>query len=512
MLRSKPPVTPSIDQYGTFPAPTRGLNLRDSKLKMDKRDALVMDNVFPEETYVRLRRGAAASVTGFPGPVESLMEWSGPSSSKLFAASVAGIYDASTPGVVGAPDVTDLSNARWQHVGFANAGANFLVACNGADPVQNYNGSAWSEPAITGVDPTTLINVAIHKRRLWFVERESTNAWYLDVDAIAGAAVKFDVGAVFGRGGKLMMIGSLSQDAGDGIDDYLAFYSSNGEIAIYQGTDPADADTWAIVGTFQVGAPIGNRALLKVGGDLGLIGADGVVSTKGMLVLDRSSSNQASISNRIDPALAKAFRLYGANSGWQAITYADGHMALVNVPVSSSQSWQYVMNTQTQAWCRFKGWNAQCFGLHQGQIYFGTADSVARADVGLADFGVAIEADLQPAYQNFGSGSLLKSFKMARPLFRSNSLPTLAIRINTDFSDERPVAADAVPVSNSGPLWGAVVWGAFTWAAQTTQKAWFAVIGTGFAASPRLYVQTATATLELDAIDVIYEKAHGVAV
>lgn len=512
MLRRKPPVQAALNQYGSFPASTKGLNLRDSKTKMDKRFALVLDNIFPEETYVRLRRGAEARVTGFPGPVESLMEWSGAASAKLFAASVAGIYDASTPGTVGAAVVTGLTNAKWQHTGFANAGANYLVAVNGADPVKNYDGTSWTEPAITGVTPANLIGVAAHKNRLWFIEKETTNAWYLAANAIAGSATKFDLGAVFSRGGKLQLIGRLSQDAGDGVDDFLAFYSSNGEIAVYQGTDPADANAWALSGVFLAGAPVGNRALLRVGGDQALIGADGIVSTQRMLALDRTAADQASVSNRIDPALATAIRLYGSNDGWQAVSYPGGHMALINVPISSSRSIQYVMNTQTRAWCRFTGWNAKCFGVFQDRLYFGTADSVVLADTGTADLGLEIEADMLPAFQDFGSGSLLKNFKMARPLFRSNALPTLAIRMNTDYGDDRPTAADATAVSAASATWGSSVWGAFVWAAQTTQRAWYAALGSGFTASPRLYVSTATATLELDAIDVIYERAAVVAV
>jgi hypothetical protein len=498
--------------FGTFPAPTRGLNLRDSKTAMKPQDALVLDNYFPEETYVRLRRGSEAWVTGFPGPVETIMEWAGAASRKLFAASVSGIYDATSQGAVGAASVTGLTNVSFVHTMFANSGANYLYCVNGADDPRHYNGSSWATPSITGVTGASLNYVAAHKKRLWFVEKETTSAWYLPVDAISGAASEFDLGAEFTKGGKLLMIGSLSSDAGDSVDDYLAFISSTGQIVVYQGTDPSSANTWAKVGLYEVGAPVSNRAALKVGGDLALISADGVVSVQQMLALDRSASAKASVSNRIDPALSSAYRLYGSNTGWQALTHVDGHFALVNVPISSSTFHQYVMNTQTGAWCRFKGWNAYSWGLFNGGLYFGAADSVVKADTGTDDRDAAIEGEMQPAYQSFGSNSMLKNFKLARPLFRSNALPTLAISINTDYRDESPTSADAVPLTSSAPTWGTMVWGSFIWQGVATQSEWFAVTGMGFTASPRLYTSTATATIEIDAIDVLYERAQGASI
>lgn len=507
------PAPKEAGRHNSFAAPTNGLNLRDSKQAMDPRDALILDNWFPEQTYVRLRRGSTPWATGMPGSVETLMEWSGPSSAKFFAASGDGLYDITAPGAVGAADVSSLGNARFQHVNFTNSAGNaYLVCCNGADDVRNFNGAAWSAPAITGVASANLINVASHMRRLWFVEKDSTNAWYLPVDSIAGTATKLDLGAVFRHGGRLQLIGALSQDSGAGPDDFLAFFSSKGEIAVYQGTDPSSPETWGLVGTFQAGAPVGDRALLKVGGDLADISADGVVSVQQMLVLDRTAKDKASVSNRIDPAFASAYRLYASNWGWQAITYPRGHMALVNVPVSSSTTWQYVMNTQTRAWCRFTGLNAKTWGLFGEELYYGAEGAVLKFDTGVNDAGAPIEGDIQPAFQDFGSGSLIKQFKMVRPLFRSSAFPTLAITMNTDYSDERPTSAEAPSIVSDTPAWGSVVWGEFMWAGAKVQKAWFACVGSGFVASPRVYTATSTATIELDAIDVIYEQATEVAV
>lgn len=501
------------DRFGTFPAPVRGLNTRDAITAMKPGYAVVLDNYFPESTFVKLRRGGSSWATGFTGDVETLMEWNGPSSRKFFAANGTAIYDITSSGAIGAGAVTGLTNVRFSFVQFTTTGGDFLVLCNGADAVRNYDGTSWTSPSITNVSGDTLNYVASFKRRLWFVEENSTRAWYLPADAIAGAAAKLDLGAVFRDGGHLKMIGSFSMDAGDGPDDFIAFFSANGEIAVYQGTDPSSATTFALVGTFHAGDAVGERSLLKVGGDLALISYDGIVSVQTMLKIDRSAANKAAVTNAIDRAFADAARLYGSSWGWQAITYPRGHYALVNVPRSATVSWQYVMNTQTGAWCRFLGQPARCWGLFGEDLYYGMAGKVVKADTGTDDLGAAIDGDILPAFQDFGGGSLLKQFKMARPLYRANAVPTIAIVFNVDYAQVRPQVTDAPQGGSAGDaVWGTMVWGSFIWSGITTVREWRAATGLGFTASPWIRTQSDGYSIEIDAIDVVFETAQRMAV
>jgi hypothetical protein len=104
-----------------------------------------------------------------------------------------------------------------------------------------------------GVTSSDLINVASYKSRLWFVEKDSTKAWYLGVSSISGAATSLELGDKFRRGGKLLLIGAISRDAGNGAQDVICFVSSKGEIVIFQGSDPADANNWSQVGALHGG-------------------------------------------------------------------------------------------------------------------------------------------------------------------------------------------------------------------------------------------------------------------
>ncbi|QND42959.1 hypothetical protein HB770_20850 [Rhizobium leguminosarum bv. viciae] len=70
---------------------------------------------------------------------------------------------------------------------FVGTGGQYAWCCNGADLPFTYNGSVFAlTPAITGITPQDVINVNIHKNRIWMCLVESTKVAYLDVDAIGG--------------------------------------------------------------------------------------------------------------------------------------------------------------------------------------------------------------------------------------------------------------------------------------------------------------------------------------
>lgn len=141
----------------TLPAPIGGLNARDAMASMPNTDAIKMDNWFPKPTSVDLRNGYLKWSTGYPAAVESLMTYNGPTVSKLFAASGTAFYDATAQGAVGAAVVTGLANARWQHTNMGTPGGNFLVAVNGTDYPEVFNGTLWASYATVGAQTISSI-------------------------------------------------------------------------------------------------------------------------------------------------------------------------------------------------------------------------------------------------------------------------------------------------------------------------------------------------------------------
>jgi hypothetical protein len=133
-------------------APIGGWNARDSIAEMSPLDAVVLQNWFPTPSDIELRKGYTQSSTGIDSQVNSLMNYAGPTSQTLFAAAGSKIWDAST--ATATQSLTGLANDKFQYVNMSNAGGNYLVACNGADPVIVYDGSKWIKIATTSTGAT----------------------------------------------------------------------------------------------------------------------------------------------------------------------------------------------------------------------------------------------------------------------------------------------------------------------------------------------------------------------
>jgi len=344
----------------SLPSPIGGWNARDSIANMPPQDAITLENLFPTVSNVVLRGGSTDYATGMSGSVETLMVYSGGSTDKLFAIDATGksIYNVTAGGSVGAPDVSGLNNARWEYANISTPGGNFLECVNGIDDLQLYDGTTWttinsgSSPAITGVATADLTNILLFKNRLWFIQKDTLKAWYLPTQSIAGAAQPFDLSSVATKGGYLVAMGAWTVDGGYGMDDNLVFITSNGEVMVYRGTDPASAATWAEVGVWALGSPVGKRCMLKWAGDLLIITQDGLLPMAQALQSSRLDPRVA-LSDKIQLAISQAISIYGNNFGWQPVYYPKQNAVFVNVPISVGQQQQYAMNTVTTAWCSF---------------------------------------------------------------------------------------------------------------------------------------------------------------
>ncbi len=375
-LRSNPSRKRSVTG-ARAPAPVEGWDAVSPLSEMDPQRAVVLDNWFPQPGYVEVKKGYVTNATGLgtsSTPVQSLFAYNGltVAGNKLFGIAGGTIYDCTAAATATATTVTGLSSSRWQGVNYTtSAGVEYLWICNGIDAARHYNGAAWASPAITGVSSSDIINVAVHKKYIWGVVTASMDACYLPLDSVAGAATKFPLGSVMGKGGYLVAVGSWTHDGGSGPDDYIVFVSSRGQVAVYSGTNPASDFT--LVGVFNIGPPIGYRCLTKVAGDLAIVTIDGVLPLSKALTQDRGADANIAITLRINNAMNTAAQSYKDLFGWELTPFAKATMAILNVPTAENVSaHQYVMNTLTGAWCRFTGWDFNCFAVFNDKLYAGT--------------------------------------------------------------------------------------------------------------------------------------------
>lgn len=109
-----------------------------------------MDNFWPTPQTVRIRQGCALySHPDASGVCGTLMTYDTGSVQRLFACVGGTIWDV-TSGAQPVAAQTGLVGGEWSWIQFATSGGVYLIAVNGADPMQLFDGSRWWP--ITGND------------------------------------------------------------------------------------------------------------------------------------------------------------------------------------------------------------------------------------------------------------------------------------------------------------------------------------------------------------------------
>jgi len=506
-----------VSTQQTMASPVGGLNALNSLAEMPPTQAVEMVNLFPQQFGCRVRKGWNKHATGLPGLVESLFTYSSAlNTQKLFAIAGTNLYDVSTAGAVGAPLLVGFINNRWQHQMMVNQFGSFLSMVNGFDLPQKYNGATWTNQTMTPeagetLDIRNLISVTLSHRRLWYVEKNSGNAWYLDIDAIEGVLTRFGVGEVFKQGGSLREIITWSVDSGSGMRDQTIFISSMGDVVVYQGYDPDDIANWNLSGVYRCGAPIGQRCAIKYGSDVLILCEDGVLPLTAILGQSKAILGEP-LSNIIQLRLSGDISLFRPLFGWEMLLLDRHQMLIVNVPDPAGQR-QYVMNTVTDAWTQFTGYLGVCLEKFNEEFYYGATNYVGAGwandvdDMQANGNGLAINAKCLQAYSFFGSPALQKHWTLVRPIFNAVKRPLVFIGMNTDFDieDNTPPLANLEAQANVA-LWNVAIWDDDFWStARQTYTDWFGLNDIGFAGAAYLRMQTSAETYWVST-DFVFES------
>lgn len=394
--------------------------------------------------------------------------------------------------------VGNTLSASNTNLGGAGAGFSIIVETIGGWSVTTLSG--------TGLTVSDLITVTVHQQRCWFVENNTCNVWYTAPSAFQGTLTKLPLGQLFKLGGTLTQMATWTVDNSAGMNDYAAFITSEGEVAIYQGYDPSAVATWSLVGIFRTGQPVGRRCICKYAADVLLICKDGLSPLSKLLLTDRTQPG-ANLTYKIANAINTDVQNYGTFFGWEAIYYPLGNKLILNVPeITNSVAHQWVMNGVSNAWSKFKSWNANCWELQGDYLYFGgNSGKMYLADSGTTDAGIPITVFLKPAYTNFGVVGQQKRFTMARPVFQASaSITTPIISLSIDFEETAPTSTN---LSSSGTApWDTSLWDVTSWGGATyLAKAWEGVTGMGYWASGQLSLQVSGISMYIFSTDYMFE-------
>lgn len=488
----------------TLPAPVGGLNAYDSIVGMPDTDAISIVNLIPEVYGCRLRYGYQEHATGLGGDVQTIAPYVNTAGAeKLYGFANGNMFDATSAGAVGAPVLSGLASNIWQYTQFANSAGSHLVAFSGSDDgiwisgagVQRLiSGDGIVNATWKNVDPKDLIDVTIHQRRIWAVQKATTYGWYLPPDQIYGVAVKFDFGPLFKRGGYLAHLGTWTVDDGDGADDMLVAVSSQGDVAVYKGIDPSSANTWALTGVYYMGEPVsGRRFSTKVGGDIKFMTQQGLVSLNDMLTSTKTSPAQNTVEARkVQPALSEAATATGELQGWQTYFFPTANLLFINVPSNTSEgNTQFVENTVNSAWTQFTGYDASHFATYQNKPFFGCKDGrIYQGWTGMADkvtlsggAGTEVVGYVQQAYSYLEAPGIQKQIGMYKPTFLVSADAVYASKVVYDFLFDTPTFGIA-PNPSDAARWDISLWDQAFWTGTLkAQRYWSSAEGMGVAAS-----------------------------
>src|SRR5580765_5320785 len=311
----------------TFPAPTRGIVQSENESYMQPGGANIQDNWAPTMRGVKLRGGTVrycdlhaldATVPPVPSalrqPVISAFSYVSGTAEKMFAAQPTKLFDVTltTPVLVKAGQTSGNYAAAQMN----NAAGEWLIACNeSGDHPLRFNGTSWvtldgvtvpgdGASTITGPAgalPPALSYVWKYRNRLFFIQKRSMSAWYLDINSVGGALLEIPLSGAAGKGGVLLFGAVYSTDAGDGNDDKCVFVTTLGEVLVFTGTNPGDSANWRQEGRWALGKPMGMNAHTQIGGDLVVLTIEGIVPLSVALARDISQTELAMLTRTIKP-------------------------------------------------------------------------------------------------------------------------------------------------------------------------------------------------------------------
>lgn len=376
MLRF-PPVKSTLPQVGevSYPVPTGGLNFVDPIMGLGKQYATELSNFTIFSTHLERRWGVANwTTTDLASTVKRLHVYAAVGATQtLWATTDDGVFDVSTSGAAPAASIA-LTEGVTQSAILSTGANNYMILVNGVDSMVSYDGATWTSTATVGggaINTNTFKYVEVYRQRVFFIVENSTRIVYLNANSPTGGGTTYDTAAIFRKGGNLVALGTWTIDGGTGPDDHLVLVTSEGEVAVFSGNDPA---TWSYKGTYFIAPPLGLNPLFKFGGDLLYACNAGIYPlSRALLVatLDRS----AAITNKINPVFTGGF---SADSRYQ-LSFLPTIPALV---FNTADGSQYLMNTVTGGWFSWSSsdYDAECVAYYNSRLYIGQGLRVASYD------------------------------------------------------------------------------------------------------------------------------------
>ena len=255
----------SKEQRVTLPAP-RSMNFRDAANELGPTEGLLLENAFYENGGVRMFRapqlgGAILASTSQTPNVGPWMAYygSGSSSAEFWVIANGKTHRLTSnfqfwSDTTASIDSATIIGSQGPWIEFNKTIIYTRSTLSRRKWTRASSWTTWDASVSASASAANFTGLQKFKNRLFAWTDNSTILFYGSTDQIEGTFNPFDLGGVIG--GKIRQVFTLPRDGGAGPDDYLGILSDQGDLAVYAGTDPADATDWSIVGTYRIGKPV----------------------------------------------------------------------------------------------------------------------------------------------------------------------------------------------------------------------------------------------------------------
>ncbi len=478
----------------TEPSPSKGVNVIENRFDLGPQECEYLKNWWSEGGHLEARPGYAEFAdTGTGLMARSLITHEVGLTTAMFAASGGELWDV-TAGGSGVSAISGMGSDDWSFASISNN----TVACNAdlGDYVKRYDGTAWQNANFTSddIDPRTLTGVFEHKERLFFFRPNDANFYHGTLGGVQGALTKFPLENLGNLSGSLTAGGSWTVDSGKGNQDLAVFIFSSGDIIVYEGSDPTDAEAWALVGRFRTAQPVGgHRATLNYGPDLVVMTRDGFMTIRQILNEGPAAQIRA-MSRSIMPLVRSVSASTKGQVGWDSIFSPDGAMIIFSAPAPAALNTdyiQFVFNPETKAWFMWEDLSAVAWGTFDGKLYFVKADGkVYLFDEGaITDDGAAIDVEAHMRWSGMGNQNINKRVNSVQPLIVCDGTLTMDVTTLADLDEGGEALAlntQTLVLDAPGAAWDDSDWDVEYWAGSSRHFDWFACNGNGHRIQTRI--------------------------
>lgn len=518
--------------------PVKGLNFVENVMTMSPEYAFILDNFIARPWGVEVRKGWRYWLPlPFAYPVKTVMVMNGKvtANTKLFCSTgepASTIYDITTtnvaPVVSLTPSTPPIVPGEWYFTNFVAPGNVFLcIVAAGAGYYMYSNPSGWVEVVLgDGVTPNTikfpvgdttttkdLAFIWTWKNRVWFLKKDSAVAYYLPLGQLYGELETFDFGPQLINGGSLAFGTNWTYDAGSGMDDSLVLASTQGDVLIYQGTDPADITKFALKGCWYAGRmPYGRRNFCPHGGNVLIATEYGVITVADLVAgrIHTSDLAYGGLGGMLNPRIANFISSSIDQPYWFLIPCPTQEVLLVGTPFVDPFNLllqTYAMNSLSNAWSTFTNVEMHSADMYRGKLIYGTVDGkVIEGLTGYRDgddsagtvLGDTVIGRMQTAFNDYETPNLNKTMKRAKIYGRVGAQPSLHVSFLSEYNFVISPAPET-STEESRALWDIALWDVSNWGADVASlNRWFGVAAFGKRMSLRLAARGANSVLLSD--------------